>query len=114
MCRNGDVNSAINLPHLHGQLQLSQLSVSIIKTSILQYIAINKSSDSMPETNKDDVIAERQANLPLPEEPPVEPDWNSSDARPIDNEGLKQQSTQNMPSSTGSKDPTLANEATTD
>lgn len=31
----------------------------------------------MPEQSKADLIAERQANLPLPDEPPVESDWNS-------------------------------------
>ena len=30
-----------------------------------------------------DVIAERQANLPLPEQPPVASDWNSADASKV-------------------------------
>jgi len=33
--------------------------------------------------SKADIIAERQANLPLPEEPPVQSDWNSADARTV-------------------------------
>lgn len=31
------------------------------------------------DKNKSDVIAERQANLPLPDQPPVASDWNSAD-----------------------------------
>ncbi|KAI9872579.1 MAG: hypothetical protein M1830_001456 [Pleopsidium flavum] len=30
-----------------------------------------------------DIIAERQANLPLPEQPPVASDWNSADGRTV-------------------------------
>ncbi|KAI9678005.1 MAG: hypothetical protein M1817_005949 [Caeruleum heppii] len=30
-----------------------------------------------------ELIAERQANLPLPEQPPVPSDWNSADARKV-------------------------------
>ena len=38
----------------------------------------------MPEQqSKADLIAERQANLPLPEDPPTASDWNSSDARTV-------------------------------
>ena len=33
--------------------------------------------------SKSDLIAERQANLPLPEQPPGESDWNSADARTV-------------------------------
>lgn len=32
---------------------------------------------------KSEIIAERQANLPLPEQPPVASDWNSSDASKV-------------------------------
>jgi hypothetical protein len=35
------------------------------------------------QQSKEDLIAERQANLPLPEDPPVQPDWNSADARNV-------------------------------
>jgi len=35
------------------------------------------------EKSKGEIIAERQANLPLPEQPPVASDWNSSDARTV-------------------------------
>ena len=38
----------------------------------------------MPQQqSKNDLIAERQANLPLPEDPPTASDWNSSDARTV-------------------------------
>lgn len=35
------------------------------------------------EQSKADIIAERQANLPLPDAPPVASDWNSNDARNV-------------------------------
>jgi hypothetical protein len=35
------------------------------------------------QQSKADLINERQANLPLPEQPPVQSDWNSSDARTV-------------------------------
>jgi hypothetical protein len=34
-------------------------------------------------TSKQETIDERKANLPLPEQPPVASDWNSSDARTV-------------------------------
>lgn len=34
-------------------------------------------------TDKATQISERQANLPLPEQPPVASDWNSADARTV-------------------------------
>lgn len=55
-----------------------------------------KSQSFLPSTNtnttacemsgkqsKAELIAERQANLPLPEDPPTAPDWNSADARNV-------------------------------
>jgi hypothetical protein len=33
--------------------------------------------------SKADLIAERQANLPLPEDSPTAPDWNRADARNV-------------------------------
>ena len=33
--------------------------------------------------SKAEIIAERQANLPLPEQPPVASDWNSADASTV-------------------------------
>ncbi|MCJ1290245.1 hypothetical protein MMC34_001781 [Xylographa carneopallida] len=33
--------------------------------------------------SKADLIEERRANLPLPEDPPVASDWNSADARTV-------------------------------
>lgn len=32
---------------------------------------------------KSEIIAERQANLPLPEDPPIASDWNSADATKV-------------------------------
>jgi len=39
----------------------------------------------MTGTNKSkaDIIAERKANLPLPDDPPVASDWNSADPRTV-------------------------------
>ncbi|KAF2798192.1 hypothetical protein K505DRAFT_296979 [Melanomma pulvis-pyrius CBS 109.77] len=34
-------------------------------------------------TSKADIIDERKANLPLPDQPPVASDWNSLDARNV-------------------------------
>lgn len=33
--------------------------------------------------SKEQIIEERKANLPLPEQPPVASDWNSADARTV-------------------------------
>ncbi|KAF2102592.1 hypothetical protein NA57DRAFT_33482 [Rhizodiscina lignyota] len=33
--------------------------------------------------SKKDIIEERKANLPLPDDPPVQSDWNSADARTV-------------------------------
>ncbi|KAJ5852390.1 uncharacterized protein N7529_011775 [Penicillium soppii] len=46
-------------------------------------------------TNKSEEIEKTKANLPLPEQPPVASDWNSSDQRttavvPPDNSGLRE------------------------
>lgn len=35
------------------------------------------------DKNKSDIIAERQANLPLPDQPPTASDFNSADARTV-------------------------------
>jgi hypothetical protein len=35
------------------------------------------------QQSKADLIAERQAKLPLPEDPPIASDWNSTDARTV-------------------------------
>lgn len=41
--------------------------------------------DSTTDANKSkaEIIEERKAALPLPEEPPVAPDWNSADASTV-------------------------------
>lgn len=48
----------------------------------------------MPSENKSkaDIIAERQANLPLPEDPPVASDWNSADSRTVNVKAGERQS----------------------
>lgn len=38
----------------------------------------------------DEKIAKVQANLPLPEEPPVASDWNSADVRPVQEEAREE------------------------
>ena len=43
------------------------------------------------QQSKADLIAERQANLPLPEDPPVASDWNSADARTVNVKAGKRQ-----------------------
>ncbi|KAG9236234.1 hypothetical protein BJ875DRAFT_457143 [Amylocarpus encephaloides] len=45
----------------------------------------------MPEQSKTDLIAGRQANLPLPNDPPVASDWNSADARTVNIEAGERQ-----------------------
>ncbi len=35
------------------------------------------------QKSKADIIEERKANLPLPDEPPVASDWNSANARTV-------------------------------
>lgn len=59
------------------------------------------------QQNKADLIAERQANLPLPEDPPVASDWNSADARTVNvRAGEKQPELSNSAvSSTGLQGP---------
>ncbi|MCJ1254892.1 hypothetical protein MMC24_002708 [Lignoscripta atroalba] len=42
-----------------------------------------KSIIDSKDKSKDEVISERQANLPLPEQPPVASDWTSADARKV-------------------------------
>lgn len=49
--------------------------------------------------SKADIISERQANLPLPEQPPTASDWNSADARNV-NVGLFPPSSQTSKSKT--------------
>ena len=39
--------------------------------------------DERQDKNKDEIIEERRSNLPLPEQPPVASDWNSSDASKV-------------------------------
>lgn len=40
-------------------------------------------STTKVEKAKDETIAERQANLPIPEQPPVPSDWQSADSRNV-------------------------------
>lgn len=57
--------------------------------------------------SKADLIAERQANLPLPENPPVASDWNSADARTVNVAAGERQSEVSTgdASSTGLREP---------
>ncbi|PMD23886.1 hypothetical protein NA56DRAFT_54178 [Hyaloscypha hepaticicola] len=59
------------------------------------------------EQSKADLIAERQANLPLPEDPPVASDWNSADARTVNVSSGERQSeiSTGAASSTGLREP---------
>ncbi|KAK4993424.1 hypothetical protein LTR50_000354 [Elasticomyces elasticus] len=43
----------------------------------------NKSLVDKADKDKSEIIAERQANLPLPEQPPRPSDWNSADASTV-------------------------------
>jgi len=62
------------------------------------------------QQSKADIIAERQANLPLPEEPPVASDWNSADARTVNVASGEHQSeiSTGDASSTGLREPATA------
>ncbi|KAL9612963.1 MAG: hypothetical protein Q9167_002492 [Letrouitia subvulpina] len=42
-------------------------------------------NDKLDNSNrpKDEIINERQQNLPLPDQPPVQSDWNSADASKV-------------------------------
>jgi hypothetical protein len=59
------------------------------------------------QQSKADLIAERQANLPLPEDPPVASDWNSADTRTVNVSTGERQEEISMgeASSTGLREP---------
>jgi hypothetical protein len=59
------------------------------------------------QQSKAGLIAERQANLPLPEDPPVASDWNSADARTVNVMAGERQEEISMgeASSTGLREP---------
>jgi hypothetical protein len=59
------------------------------------------------QQNKADLVAERQANLPLPEDPPVASDSNSADARTVNVSTSERQAEISMgdASSTGLREP---------
>jgi len=64
-------------------LQLSTTSHHIItKTSSSQPQLPNQNTIKMTQS-KDQKIAETQANLPLPDQPPKASDWQSADARTV-------------------------------
>ena len=48
----------------------------------MTHFAVQSIIDSA-EKDKPTIIAERQANLPLPEDPPMAPDFNSADQRTV-------------------------------
>jgi len=58
------------------------------------------------QKSKANIIAERQGSLPLPEDPPVASDWNSSDARTVNvSTGEQQEISSGNASSTGLREP---------
>jgi hypothetical protein len=59
------------------------------------------------QQSRADLIAERQANLPLPENPPVASDWNSADARTVNVKAgeLQEEISMSESSSTGLREP---------
>lgn len=63
---------------------LSPLSPSedILWNHLLTYYG-NSRHKSTDMASKQDIINERKANLPLPEQPPTASDWNSADARNV-------------------------------
>jgi hypothetical protein len=65
------------------------------------------------QQSKADLIAERQSNLPLPEDPPTAPDWNSADARNVNvgSGGLETDISTGDASSTGLREPSTKGSA---
>ena len=59
------------------------------------------------QQSKADVIAERQGNLPLPEDPPIASDWNSTDERTVNvgSGGVEVDISTGDASSTGMREP---------
>ncbi|KUJ18392.1 uncharacterized protein LY89DRAFT_733063 [Mollisia scopiformis] len=68
------------------------------------------------QKSKAEIIAERQANLPLPEDPPVASDWNSADARTVNVAAGERQSeiSTGDASSTGLREPATAGSGVND
>jgi len=69
---------------------------------------MNEKSITMSgQQSEADLIAERQANLPLPEGPPVKPDWNSRDARNVNvgSAGVEDNFSTGDANSTGLREP---------
>ncbi|SMY19945.1 unnamed protein product [Zymoseptoria tritici ST99CH_1A5] len=77
------------------QIQLSSFVQPPLFTSIANIPQLNPPSSGSDaaglqsivdsaDKNKAQVIADRQANLPLPEQPPTASDFNSSDQRTVD------------------------------
>lgn len=62
---------------------------------------------SSNEQSKADLIEERRSGLPLPEDPPVQSDWNSADARTVNvSSGTRQDDTSlGNASETGLREP---------
>ena len=59
------------------------------------------------QQSKADLIAERQGNLPLPEDPPIASDWNSTDERTVNvgSGGVEVDISTGDASSTGMREP---------
>lgn len=60
-------------------LQVSPLTIQCLKQSS----NISQSVVDNADKNKSEIIAERQANLPLPDQPPTSSDFSSADARTV-------------------------------
>jgi hypothetical protein len=65
------------------QTQHTELSVQVPIPQSIKSQSDKHSIKMSGQQSKADLIAERQANLPLPEDPPVASDWNSADARTV-------------------------------
>ena len=65
------------------------------------------------QQSKADLIAERQSNLPLPEDPPTASDWNSADARTVNvgSGGVETNISTGDASSTGLREPAVGGSA---
>lgn len=70
-------------------------------------------SDSTQNRSKEEIIAERQSNLPMPDAPPVESDFNTSDGSAM-NVGSGGISTDGTESSSGLRNPASGDSAVRD
>ena len=63
---------------------VSQMKVNVFSYQLPHYKSTNPLQSVIDQnTNKSAQIDKTKANLPLPEDPPVESDWNSADQRTV-------------------------------